>query len=159
MSDAVNRTGASVVGVGVGVLHIESHFPLVHGHLQNARSLGVPLIYECVTGVSPRQIVACEPAVEEPLVAAARRLVGRGAKAVVGTCGSFINYHGALVRAGLVDEVNVEFLPALIGGLATPSLFDSPALESDETPTRLKLISTQTQAEGRVWLRYAVIRD
>jgi len=99
MSVLLNKNGASVAGTGVGVLHIESHFPLVHGHLQHARSLGIPLIYECVEGVSPRQIVACDPTVEAPLVAAARRLVGRGAKAVVGTCGSFINYHTALVQA------------------------------------------------------------
>ena len=99
MSVLLNKNGVSVAGTGVGVLHIESRFPLVHGHLQNARSLGVPLIYECVEGVSPRQIVACDPAVEAPLIAAARRLVGRGAKAVIGTCGSFINYHTALVQA------------------------------------------------------------
>lgn len=99
MSMLCNRNGASVVGVGIGVLHIESHFPLVRGHLQNVRSLGIPLIYECVEGISPKQIVACEVAVEDPLVAAARRLVRRGAKAIIGTCGSFVNYHTALLQA------------------------------------------------------------
>ncbi len=76
---------------------------------------------------------------------------------LLSTAGGRLN--GALLRAGLVDEVNVEFLPALIGGLATPSLFDSPELPPDGTPTQLKLISAQVQAEGRVWLRYAVVRD
>lgn len=63
---------------------------------------------------------------------------------------------GALLRAGLVDEINVEFFPAVIGGFETPSLFESPELQSDEWPTRLRLISVQVQAEGRVWLRYEV---
>lgn len=64
---------------------------------------------------------------------------------------------GALLRAGLVDEINVEFFPAVIGGFATPSLFESPELGSEEWPARLKLISAQVQAEGRVWLRYQVV--
>jgi 2,5-diamino-6-(ribosylamino)-4(3H)-pyrimidinone 5'-phosphate reductase len=63
---------------------------------------------------------------------------------------------GALLRAGLVDEVNVDFFPAIIGGTDTPTLFQSPALKADEWPTRLKLLSAQVQAEGRVWLRYTV---
>jgi len=66
---------------------------------------------------------------------------------------------GALLRAGLVDEVNVEFLPAVIGGKDTPTLFDSPELGPDEWPTRLRLLSAQTRANGRVWLRYEVLRN
>lgn len=65
---------------------------------------------------------------------------------------------GALVRAGLVDEVDIDFFPAIIGGTDTPTLFQSPALKADEWPTRLKLLSVQVQAEGRVWLRYEVVR-
>ncbi|MGD2144172.1 MAG: dihydrofolate reductase family protein [Anaerolineae bacterium] len=64
---------------------------------------------------------------------------------------------GALLRAGLVDEVNVEFFPAVIGGYRTPSLFDSPELKANEWPTRLRLISAQVQVSGRVWLRYEVL--
>ena len=65
---------------------------------------------------------------------------------------------GALLRAGLVDEVGVEFFPAVIGGFETPSLFDSPALRPDEWPAQLELISAQVHTEGRVWLRYRVVR-
>lgn len=79
-----------------------------------------------------------------------------GVTCVVSTAGGRLN--GALLRAGLVDEINVEFFPAVIGGSDTPSLFDSPALTPDEWPTRLKLVSAQVQAEGRVWLRYEVVR-
>lgn len=63
---------------------------------------------------------------------------------------------GALLRAGLVDEINIEFFPAVIGGFDTPSLFESPELGSDEWPTQLRLLSAQVQAGGRVWLRYQV---
>jgi 2,5-diamino-6-(ribosylamino)-4(3H)-pyrimidinone 5'-phosphate reductase len=77
-----------------------------------------------------------------------------GVDCVLSTAGGRLS--GALLRAGLVDEVNFEFLPAIIGGVDTPSLFDSPTLGPDDWPTRLSLISAQVQADGRVWLRYQV---
>jgi riboflavin biosynthesis pyrimidine reductase len=80
-----------------------------------------------------------------------------GVTCVVSTAAGKLN--GALLRAGLVDEVNVEIFPAVIGGFKTPSLFDSPELKPDERPTPLKLISAQVQADGHVWLRYQVVKD
>lgn len=65
----------------------------------------------------------------------------------------------ALLRANLVDEIHVEFFPAIIGGYRTPSLFDSPELGPDEFPARLRLLSSQTQPSGRVWLSYEVVKD
>jgi 2,5-diamino-6-(ribosylamino)-4(3H)-pyrimidinone 5'-phosphate reductase len=79
-----------------------------------------------------------------------------GIECVLSTGGGRLN--GALLRAGLIDEVNVEFLPALIGGVDTPTLYDSPALGPDERPTLLKWVSCHAQDRGRVWLRYEVIR-
>jgi 2,5-diamino-6-(ribosylamino)-4(3H)-pyrimidinone 5'-phosphate reductase len=79
-----------------------------------------------------------------------------GVTCVLSTAGGKLN--GALLRAGLVDEVNVEFLPAVVGGRETPCLFDMAALEEDEGPTRLELMSAQVQAGGRVWARYRVVQ-
>ncbi len=75
---------------------------------------------------------------------------------VLSTAGGKLN--GALLRAGLVDEINIVFFPAIIGGFKTPSLFDSPELQPEEVPTRLNLISAHIQANGHVWLRYDVIK-
>lgn len=66
---------------------------------------------------------------------------------------------GALLRAGLVDEVDVEFLPAVIGGRGTPTLFDAPPLSPDETPTRLELIDHEVSGDGRIRLRYRVVAN
>jgi 2,5-diamino-6-(ribosylamino)-4(3H)-pyrimidinone 5'-phosphate reductase len=63
---------------------------------------------------------------------------------------------GALLRAGLVDEVNVLWLPIVVGGAETPSLFESPDLGPDEWPTQLSLVSSQTLSGGYVWARYQV---
>lgn len=99
------------------------------------------------------------------LVAGAERVDLRGAlekmraslgvTCVLSTGGGRLN--GALLRAGLIDEINIDFCPAVIGGFQTPSLFDSPELGPDEWPARLRLLSTQTRADGHVWLRYEVI--
>lgn len=78
-----------------------------------------------------------------------------GVTSLLSTAGGKLN--GALLRAGLIDEINVEFLPAAIGGRETPSLFDAPSLAPDEWPVMLELLSAQIQAGGRVWLRYRVI--
>lgn len=80
-----------------------------------------------------------------------------GVTTVLSTAGGRLS--GALLRAGLIDEINIEFLPGIIGGLDTPSLFDSPALGPGEWPARLDLISTHVQADGQVWLRYRVISE
>jgi riboflavin biosynthesis pyrimidine reductase len=78
-----------------------------------------------------------------------------GVTCVVSTAGGKLN--GALLRTGLIDEVSVEFFPALIGGFDTPSLFDSRALGPSENPTRLRLFYHQIRENGHVWLRYQVV--
>lgn len=77
-----------------------------------------------------------------------------GVECVLSTAGGKLN--GALLRAGLIDEVNIEFVPGLIGGTTTPSLYESPDLQDDDQPTRLGLISSHIDRGGNVWLRYIV---
>jgi 2,5-diamino-6-(ribosylamino)-4(3H)-pyrimidinone 5'-phosphate reductase len=89
------------------------------------------------------------------LPAAMRKLKEElGVTCVRSTAGARLN--GALLRAGLLDEINIIYRPELIGGTQTPTLFDSPELAPDEWPTKLRLISAQVRAEGHVWLRYEV---
>ncbi len=80
-----------------------------------------------------------------------------GVSCVVSTGGGGLN--GALLRAGLVDEIQLIVLPAAIGGLGTPGLFDGPAPADGELPTRLRLLSSHTEADGTLWLRYEVVRS
>jgi len=63
---------------------------------------------------------------------------------------------GAILRAGLVDEVDIEFLPYLIGGVGTPSLFDAPPLLADQLPVKLRPMAAEWDDDGRLFLRYAV---
>jgi len=78
-----------------------------------------------------------------------------GVVCVVCTAGSRLT--GALLRAGLIDEVSLVFLPALIGGSETPQLFRCPELGPQDRPTRLELLSVESEPAGRVCLRYRIV--
>jgi riboflavin biosynthesis pyrimidine reductase len=80
-----------------------------------------------------------------------------GVTSVVSTGGGGLN--GALLRAGLVDEIHLIVLPAAVGGGGTPGVFDGPALADGESPTRLRLLSSRTEAGGTLSLRYEVVRS
>jgi len=80
---------------------------------------------------------------------------GLGVRTVVCTGGGRLG--GALLRAGLVDEVDVEILPAVIGGRGTPALFDAPPLAPDQWPHRMDLLSVEQLAGGLLRLRYTVL--
>lgn len=111
-------------------------------HLHKLRRRGIPYL------VVGREHVALARALE---------LAGEllGVQTVVCTGGGRLG--GALLRQGLVDEIDLELLPWAIGGRGTPSLFDAPPLASDESPTRLELISHDALPHGRIRLRYRVL--
>ena len=88
------------------------------------------------------------------LAAMATRL---GVRCVLSTAGGGLN--GALLRAGLIDELSLSLAPALVGGLGTPSVLDGPSLAVGERPTPLRLLSVHADAGGTVRLRYQVLRD
>ena len=78
-----------------------------------------------------------------------------GVETLLSTAGGQLN--GTLLKAGLVDEINIEFLPGVVGGGNVPSLFSGHLLGENETPTRLELISCIPMSGGQVWLQYRVV--
>jgi 2,5-diamino-6-(ribosylamino)-4(3H)-pyrimidinone 5'-phosphate reductase len=101
-------------------------------------------------------LVAGEERVD--LAAALARMHDRlGVTSVESTAGGGLN--GALLRAGLVDELRLTVCPALIGGLGTPTIFDGPELGVGQTPTRLRLLSAEVAGNGIISLRYVVLRE
>jgi riboflavin biosynthesis pyrimidine reductase len=63
---------------------------------------------------------------------------------------------GALLRAGLIDEIDLELLPALIGGDATPALFDARPLAPDEQPSRIQVTDLGLR-HGHITVRARVV--
>jgi riboflavin biosynthesis pyrimidine reductase len=89
---------------------------------------------------------------------AAMRLLGTelGVRTVVCTGGGKLG--GAMLRAGLVDEIDIDVLPVAIGGRGTPALFDAPPLRPGEWPVPLTLLTAEPLPHGVLRLRYAVVR-
>lgn len=111
-------------------------------HLGRLRERGIPY------AVVGEEHVALGPALE--------LLHDRlGVRTVVCTGGGRLG--GALLRQGLVDEIDLELLPVAIGGRGTPMLFDAEPLADDEWPARLELLSDETLESGRLRLRYRVV--
>ena len=63
--------------------------------------------------------------------------------------------NGSFLRAGLIDELSVLYLPLADGTAGAPSLFD---LEPDDRKkaTKMKLLSVKKLQYDVLWMRYKV---
>ena len=77
-----------------------------------------------------------------------------GVTTILGDGGGLLN--GALLRAGLVDEVDIQYVPAIIGSPDAPSLFEGFAAGAGDRPMRLTPIALEDQGQGYFFVRYAV---
>ena len=62
--------------------------------------------------------------------------------------------NGAMLRAGLIDEVSLLVAPVADGRTGTPALFDIE--DQEATPLRLTLAGVAERPNGGLWLRYDV---
>lgn len=72
---------------------------------------------------------------------------------IVSTAGGILN--GALLRAGLVDEVDLQVLPLVLGNKGAPAVFEGYNPDFASPPYRLSLIEQQARPDGSLLLRFA----
>jgi 2,5-diamino-6-(ribosylamino)-4(3H)-pyrimidinone 5'-phosphate reductase len=108
------------------------------------RELGVPYL------------VAGSEKVNLPLVLAKMRVLLSTA-CVVSEGGGGTN--GGLLRQGLVDELQMIWFPAVIGGADTPSSFDGDALMPGEAPCAMNHRATVIGRHGSVWSWFETARQ
>jgi len=93
------------MSVPLGILILDTRFPRLPGDIGNPASFGFPVLYETLTGIGPQQAVRDAPQTPQlidALVAAAGRLIARGAVAVTTSCGFL-----ALFQADLAARLPV----------------------------------------------------
>ena len=75
---------------------------------------------------------------------------------VVSDAGGILN--GAVLRAGLVDEIDLQFLPVVVGRADAPAIFEGYDLGTSSTISfrDLQLISAESRPDGSTFIRYAV---
>lgn len=89
----------SLGGFSLGIICIDSHYPIIAGNVQHAATYRFPVLYGIVRGVRIEALLAGDPALEQPIIEAGRELIRQGARAIVGACGSFANYQRAALSA------------------------------------------------------------
>ena len=63
--------------------------------------------------------------------------------------------NGAMLRAGLIDELSLLIAPIADGTTGTPTLFDTASdMASRHTAVRLTLHAVEQRADGILWVRY-----
>jgi len=72
---------------------------------------------------------------------------------VISSGGGVLN--GALLQAGLVDEVDIQFLAVIIGRADAPAIFEGYDSGSTSSLHDLRLISAANRSDGSTFARYA----
>lgn len=107
----------------LGVLHLERGVPSgaappkpAPGSMLNSATFEFPTTFETVAGAWVENVVRGDPALEPSFIAAARRLVERGAVAISSTCGFSIRHQPAVAKSTNVPVVmsSLLLLPALL---------------------------------------------
>jgi 2,5-diamino-6-(ribosylamino)-4(3H)-pyrimidinone 5'-phosphate reductase len=66
-------------------------------------------------------------------------------------------FNGAMLKAGLVDEISQVVVPVVDGGVGVPSLFDIPGRAPRMAAGRLRLIGQRRLPGGVNWFRYKLL--
>ncbi|UPK07950.1 hypothetical protein [Bradyrhizobium sp. 170] len=136
--------------------------PVLPGTVLDPAVFTFPVIWETVEGAQVERVVRGDPALEQAYVAAARRLVDRGAIAIHSTCGFAIRYQQAIAAAVKVPVAtsSLLLLPALLRQFPAPAkvaviTYDSTALGEDllcvdDPAERARLVVGGIEG-GKVW--------
>ncbi len=84
------KKGQNYAGYSVGILHIDDvYYPLLPGNVVNAYSYDFPVKMKAVPNLDVPGLLSGDPALEEPIIKAAKELQEEGIRAVSGACGFF----------------------------------------------------------------------
>lgn len=98
----------------LGVLMLDTRFPRPPGDVGNPETFsrhGIPARFTVIRGASPQRIVKeADPALLQPFVDAAKRLVDEGAAMITTSCGFLASYQDVLANAVPVPVMTSSLL-------------------------------------------------
>ena len=89
----------AVAGMAIGILVADAGYPMLPGNVANACTYDFPVVYKVLENAPVEKIMRGDPSVLDSIIGGGWELVARGARAVVGACGSFANYQKATAAA------------------------------------------------------------
>ncbi|WP_245265843.1 hypothetical protein [Mesorhizobium sp. LNJC394B00] len=119
------------------------------GSVFNPATFDFPIITETVPEAWADRVIPGDPALEPAYIAAARRLVERGAVAISGDCGFTIRYQAAVASSVKVPVAMSSLLlvPMLLRQL--PATAKLAVLTADSTHCGEDLLDVDDPAEGQ----------
>lgn len=109
------RRFRATAGHAIGILVIDIAYPLAPGNVANASTFPFPVLYKILEGVKPEKLLAGDPEILEVLLTGGRELIARGARTIVGACGSFAYFQKAAAQAlGVPTYLSIMTLVPLI---------------------------------------------
>lgn len=112
---------ADTYGHAIGILLLDYRGPFVPGDVGNASTYGYPVLYELVEGCTLDRVLDGDPALVEPIVAAAQRLERFGVRGISSDCGFLVQYQAAVQAAVKVPVfmsslLQIPFVAQMLGG-------------------------------------------
>jgi hypothetical protein len=138
-------------GRPIGIIVLEERIPCPPGTPGNPTTFSFPVCYEVARGVSAAGLRQAAPAGLEIFLAAAQRLVERGAWAIAGNCGLMIVHQEALARALPVPVLMSSLLQVpLIARMLAPDAAIGIIASGADSLSAEHLRSARAGAEARI---------
>ncbi len=95
----VRMNRQSIAGHAIGIVVLETWYPLLPGNVANATSYDFPVRYKILQEATVEKIMSADPSLLEMIIEAGHEFEREGIRAMVGACGYFANYQAEVASA------------------------------------------------------------
>ena len=89
----------SIAGHAIGIVALETWYPLLPGNVANATTFDFPVRYKILREATVERIMRADPALLDMIIRAGLELEQEGVRALVGACGYFATYQQEVAAA------------------------------------------------------------
>ena len=89
----------SIAGHAIGIVTLETWYPLLPGNVANATTFDFPVRYKILRQATVERIMSADPALLDMIIQAGHEFEREGVRAMVGACGYFAHYQRQVAAA------------------------------------------------------------